>query len=142
MSAGVAGRKVYWRVASWAFASAIGSCILMDGVQVVFFFLSFKVRYNFVYLSGLILYRYLGTMVVALFGPIIRYRYRKAWRLCFPTETIPAHKGGQLRIIAGSITPIHVFIGHKSECEGVHSMCLVVAAHLVKFTGWRALTTG
>ena len=105
----------------------------MDGVQVVFFFLSFKVRYNFVYLSGLILYRYLGTMVVVLFGPIIR---------CFPTETIPAHKGGQLRIIAGSITPIHVFIGHKSECEGVHSMCLVVAAHLVKFTGWRALTTG
>lgn len=29
MSAGVAGRKVYWWVASWAFASAMGSCIFV-----------------------------------------------------------------------------------------------------------------
>jgi len=33
MSAGVAGRKVYWWVASWAFAEATGSCILNLGMS-------------------------------------------------------------------------------------------------------------
>jgi len=33
MSAGVAGRKVYWWVASWAFAEATGSCMLNLGVS-------------------------------------------------------------------------------------------------------------
>ena len=86
MSAGVAGRKVYWWVASWAFASAMGSCIF----AIVEFFLS-RSHYWFVCVSCSMIMslRLCCAMVVILFSPIMRYRYRKAWEGLVPDGNHP-----------------------------------------------------